>query len=101
MRYCLAVCAARAARSVTFWRAFLAAFSLVGPLSLARADFTWTGDVEPSDPPTWDSSTTGCVGYTAGGTLTVDGDSSLLSYEGCIGCSNSLGHEGSDSITNH
>jgi hypothetical protein len=44
---------AAAARSTMFWLTVLAAFSLAGPLSSARADITPEGDVAPADPSTW------------------------------------------------
>ncbi len=70
----------------------LAAVFHAGPLSSARADVTPEGDVSPSNPSGWTSSTTGYVGSTAGGTLTVNGDSDLLSYVCSIGDSkNSTG----------
>ena len=53
----------------------LAALFLAGPLSTARAAVTWTGNVDPADPTTWTSSTTGYIGRTADGTLTVNSDS--------------------------
>ena len=63
----------------------MAAFFLAGPLSSARAAFTPTGNVEPSGPATWTSSTRGYIGNTASGTLTVNGGSNLLSSYGEIG----------------
>ena len=53
----------------------LAAVFLAGPL---RAAVTPSGDVEPA-PTTWTSSTTGYVGNTANGTLTVNGGSGVSS----------------------
>ena len=50
-----------------------------------HAEITWTGDVDPEDPTTWTSSTNGYVGFTADGTLTVDGGSQLLSIFGNLG----------------
>ncbi len=74
-----------ATHSMSFWFALLTAFSLAGPLASARAAFTPIGDVEPFDPSTWTSSTTGYIGNTASGTLIVNGGSGLLSYVGSIG----------------
>jgi hypothetical protein len=79
------MCAATAARSILFCCALLAALSLAGPLPSARAAITPTGDVSPSNPSGWTSSTNGIVGNTASGTLTVDGGSDLLSNYGYIG----------------
>ena len=71
--------------SMSFWFALLATISLAGPLASARAAFTPIGDVEPTNPSTWTSSTTGYIGNTASGTLTVDGGSHLVSGTGSIG----------------
>jgi T5SS/PEP-CTERM-associated repeat protein len=66
----------------------------MGPLSSARAAITATGDVgaitttgvvDPSDPSTWDTSTTGIVGNTSDGTLTVDSGSSIVSGTAYLG----------------
>ena len=51
----------------------------------AQATITWTGDVDPNDPNTWDEYTWSYIGKTSDGTLTVDGDSDLLSRYGYIG----------------
>ena len=72
--------------------ALLVAFSA----STARAAITPTGDVIPADPSTWDSSTTGYIGDTYAGTLTVDGGSGLLSYTGYIG--NNSGSSGTVTV---
>jgi T5SS/PEP-CTERM-associated repeat protein len=77
-----------AARRLTLsWFVFLAAFFLAGPLPPACATITPVDDVLPSDPPSlnWTSTTDGYIGNTSGGTLTVDGDSDLLSSIGYIG----------------
>jgi fibronectin-binding autotransporter adhesin len=76
-----ATCAAMAMRSTSFWFALLAVFSLVGPLPSARAAITPIGEVLPTDPSTWTSSTTAYVGLTSGGSVTVDGGSDLHSSE--------------------
>ena len=49
-----------------------------------RAAITATGDTAPANPATWTGSTRGYIGKTADGTLTVDGDSDLLSGNGYI-----------------
>ncbi|MBN1853128.1 MAG: hypothetical protein JW829_10410 [Pirellulales bacterium] len=58
---------------------------LITTASIARADITWSGDLDPADPTTWTSDTVGCVGNIADGTLTIDGDSDLLTRQGEIG----------------
>jgi T5SS/PEP-CTERM-associated repeat protein len=88
MRYFPATCVARAAQSVSFRFALLTAFFFAVPLPLARAAITPDGDVSPSDPSTWTSSTYGYIGKTAAGTLTVNGGGDLLSYRGYIGYDN-------------
>ncbi len=80
----LATCAATA-RSTSFWLALLAAFSLAGPLPRAHAVITPTGDVSPTNPSTWDSSTTAYVGYTGTATVRVDAGSGLTSADGYLG----------------
>ena len=55
------------------------------PITPARGDITPIGDVSPSDPSGWDSTTTGYIGNTASGTLTVDGGSDLISSDSYIG----------------
>jgi fibronectin-binding autotransporter adhesin len=75
--------------TVVFNRSTLAVFaalSVLGPFPFARADITPIGDVSPSNPFNWNGSTTGYIGNTASGTLTVNGGSGLLSNEGWIGC---------------
>lgn len=58
---------------------------LAGSLAPTRAAITPVGDVSPSDLSTWNSLTTGYIGNTGSGTLTIDGGSSLLSASGLIG----------------
>ena len=58
-----------------FWSvglAVLGALIVGGTGSTLRGAFTTTGDVEPVDPAGWKSGTTGYVGRTADGSLTVD-----------------------------
>ena len=43
----------------------------LGQIQTARADVTWTGDVDPTDPTTWGSNTTGYIGRTDDGTLDI------------------------------
>lgn len=51
------------------------------------AAILWSGDVQPSNPSTWTSSTVGYIGKTSTGSITVDGGSNLLSQEGNLGYS--------------
>jgi T5SS/PEP-CTERM-associated repeat protein len=51
----------------------------------AQAAITGTGDVEPANPGSWTSSTSGVVGNTANGSLTVAGGSVLTSRLGYLG----------------
>jgi T5SS/PEP-CTERM-associated repeat protein/autotransporter-associated beta strand protein len=70
--------------SISFWIAFSAGVYLAIPLSSADAAITALGDVNPTIT-TWGTSTTGYVGQTSDGTVTVDGGSGLLSQYGYIG----------------
>lgn len=58
----------------TFWSGSVvcAAVLCVFLVSVAIASVTTTGNVDPADPTTWDSSTDAYVGNSANGTLTVD-----------------------------
>jgi T5SS/PEP-CTERM-associated repeat protein/autotransporter-associated beta strand protein len=56
--------------------------------SIARAAFTVSGQVTPADPSTWTGSTTGYIGKTAAGELTVNGGSDLLSSYTYLGHDN-------------
>jgi T5SS/PEP-CTERM-associated repeat protein len=51
---------------------FFATVCLPGPLSTVHAAITWTGNVDPTNPSTWTSSTEAYIGKTAAGTLTVN-----------------------------
>ncbi len=76
----------------------LASLSLAVPLSSARAAFSPSGDVSPTDDPsTWTSSTNAYIGNTSAGSLTVNGGSALLSYDSYIG--NNSGATGVVQIT--
>ena len=55
--------------------------SLVSPV---RAEILWSGDVDPSDPSTWDSSTWGYIGKIGNGTMHITGGSDVLDYHGYI-----------------
>ena len=56
--------------------------SLAGP---AGAAITWSGDVDPSDPSTWDSSTFAFIGNTGNGTVGITGGSDVIDRSGHIG----------------
>ena len=49
------------------------------------AEVTWTGDLDPSDPNTWDTGTTAYIGNTSNGTMDITNDSDILSGYGIIG----------------
>ncbi len=70
--------------NLRLWPGLLAALSVAIASPPARAAITAIGDVSPALP--WTSSTTGYVGNTAAGTLTVDGGSVLHLGYGYIGC---------------
>ncbi|MEN6449770.1 MAG: PEP-CTERM sorting domain-containing protein [Thermoguttaceae bacterium] len=72
-------------------RVLLTAFvAFVGPLSVTRADstlvYSMSGDVQPSNPSTWTSSTVGYIGSSTAGSLTVT-SGNLLSRCAAIGFS--------------
>ena len=50
-----------------------------------RGAIDGTGDIDPANPDTWDTNTTGYIGKMADGTLTVDDDSDLLSDSVYVG----------------
>ena len=54
-----------------------------------RCDIIPVGDVSPANPSGWTISTTGYIGNTASGTLTINADSDLLSNYGHVGYGNS------------
>jgi T5SS/PEP-CTERM-associated repeat protein len=56
-------------------------------VSAASADVVATGDVDPADPTTWDSSTTAYVGGTSEGAVEITGGDEITSGEGYIGYS--------------
>jgi T5SS/PEP-CTERM-associated repeat protein len=57
----------------------------LGQFPTAHADITWSGDIDPSDPTTWNSYTNGTIGKTGSGVLDVTASSDLLSLNGYIG----------------
>ena len=63
----------------------LAAICFVELPSTVRAAFIATGNVSPANPATWTSSTNGYIGNTSDGNLTVNLNSHLYSWYGCIG----------------
>jgi fibronectin-binding autotransporter adhesin len=71
------------ARSTLLLLSLWTVLLLACPLQTVRATITPAGDVTPSLP--WSSSTTGYIGNTSAGTVTVDGDSDLLSQSAYIG----------------
>ena len=55
------------------------------PMSIAHAGIFYSGNIDPTNPSTWNSDTNAYIGKTADGTLTVDPESDLLSDRGSIG----------------
>jgi len=51
----------------------------------AIAEVTWSGDVDPNDPTTWEADMTVYIGKTADGTLDIKGGSNVLSGFSLIG----------------
>lgn len=58
--------------------------NLAGP---ALADISWSGDVDPSDPSTWNSDTNGYIGINNLGTMDITGGSDVKVFNGYIGYS--------------
>ncbi len=56
--------------------------SLAGP---AGAEILWSGNVDPSDPSTWDSSVYAYIGKYGNGTMSITGGSDVIDYRGTIG----------------
>jgi T5SS/PEP-CTERM-associated repeat protein len=61
---------------------YLCLFCYVPP---GQAEVTWSGDIDPPDPTTWTSSTTGYIGKNGYGTLNITKGSNVLNYYGYIG----------------
>ena len=53
--------------------------------SPTHAGIATTGDVDPAEPATWTSGTTGYIGKTTSGTMDITTDSDVLSWRGYIG----------------
>jgi T5SS/PEP-CTERM-associated repeat protein len=85
MRHFYAARALRATRTVGVWLALLAAISVAVQPPSVLAAITPQGDVDPADPTTWTDETTGYVGKTSSGTVTVKGGSKLLSGYAYLG----------------
>lgn len=84
--------------SAVFSLRLATALSLASPLLQVQAAITATGDVSPANPSTWTgSSTTGYIGNTGTGSVTVDGGSSLNSEFATIG--NQPGSTGVATVT--
>lgn len=71
---------------------FLSTLLVIAAVTLLSESFTQaaiitTGNVEPADPSTWDSSTSAYIGNSADGSLTVNGDSDVVSYRSYLGYS--------------
>ena len=74
-------------RSKWFVTILLVGFCVVGLLQAAQAAISPSGDVSPNPNTTpWTTSTTGIVGLTGTGYLTVNGGSDLFSSMAAIGC---------------
>ncbi len=53
--------------------------------NVAHGGITWLGDIEPADPTAWTSNTIGLIGATDVGSITVNGNSCLLSGMANVG----------------
>ena len=78
-----------ASGSASIWQILGTAVIAVQILLCARcrcpAAITATGNVSPSNPAGWTSSTIGYIGMTSTGSVTVDSGSDLLSSYACLG----------------
>jgi T5SS/PEP-CTERM-associated repeat protein len=90
MRWLLATRPAVSERSWGALMALVVAICLAGGTSTADAAITATGSVEPANPATWTTATTGLIGRTANGTLTINAGSNLLSNNCYVGYSRSV-----------
>ncbi len=61
---------------------FIIVTSLAAPVLAA---ISTTGDVDPSDPSTWDSNTVGTIGQIGYGTMSITGGSDVIDNDGYIG----------------
>ena len=66
-------------------RLFSAALIVIIPASVAHAAITWSGDINPSDPPTWGLMTAVYIGQSSSATITVDNGSVLKSGYSYLG----------------
>jgi T5SS/PEP-CTERM-associated repeat protein len=64
---------------------FATALFLLALVSSAHAAITWDGEIDPSNPTTWTTSTIGCIGISSMGTISVDDASELFSKDGYLG----------------
>ncbi len=70
------------------WAVYLACVILFSAITLTTplpAAIYSTGNVNPADPSTWDSSTIAYIGNTGTGSVIADGGSDLVSYYGYLG----------------
>ena len=84
MSHLFATRLARATRPISSCLALAAVLLLAVSVPPARGVHD-LGNVDPSDPSAWTSSTEAYVGLLHSGTLTADGGSDLLSYDVYIG----------------
>jgi T5SS/PEP-CTERM-associated repeat protein len=104
MSQCCWTRAALRRRGILLCLILCVAVVFTGSLSSIFADIASTGDISPTAATSWTSSTEGYIGDTAGGTLTVNGGSSLTSFSGYVGYGNTatgvVNVSGSDSAWN-
>ena len=75
---------------LSFWAFAIILFAWLQPLSAAiivDPNGTGANDVDPTNPITWNSSTTAYVGYTSSGELLVDSSSDIRSVSAYLGYS--------------
>ena len=86
------VAASRFSRFSPALAALLCAVHLLScPTSIAHAAIVGTGDVTPTNPATWTSTTDAYIGGSSTGAVTVNGGSGLLSGHCSLGGSTTIG----------
>ena len=66
-------------------RIIVTAIVLAVSVCAAQAGISWSGSLNPGNPTTWTTSTTGYIGWYSTGTLDITGGSSLEIFKGYLG----------------
>ena len=87
-------------RSRFFVGALLVSLCFTGIVATVRAAITTTGNVRPTNPDNWTSSTNGYIGNTSDGTLTLDAGSHIASNTSYLGYNSGVSGQVTVSGTN-